>query len=243
MTTDKTGTERGYVVLASTMRSGSTLLKALLATAPDIAHLPENNFQKTLPSAKRRSELEKEFPEPFLLLKRPAWFHESSSYPRIPEDSQAKQIILLRDAYDTVRSVGRMLWGKKFDRFPGLAGQRLLARRYWVPITRNLVDHAERNPDRAVVVRYEDLLAAPEEETLRLFQFIGSSQAEGLRSYSTPETFKWKWGSDDGSPRIRTKEVQPPRPPSDEDRRRADTLNAIPEIAEIRKRVGYTDAS
>ena len=35
-----------FVLLLSTMRSGSTLLKALLANAPDISHLPEVDWQQ-----------------------------------------------------------------------------------------------------------------------------------------------------------------------------------------------------
>lgn len=230
---------RRYVILASTMRSGSTLLKALLATAPDIAHLPEVNFQKVLRSQKTRAEIEAQSSSPILLLKRPAWFNETRTYPKVPHYPGLKQIILLRDVYDTVRSVGRMLIGKRFDRFPGFWGQKVIAKHYWCPITRNLIRHAEKFPEQTALVRYEDILAEPEKETLRLFQFIGSGQQEGLRSYSTPEDFKWKWGSDDGSPRIRTKEVQPPRPPGTLDQQRAEDLARIPAIAEIRRLAGY----
>ncbi len=238
-----TSTEKRHVVLASTMRSGSTLLKALLATAPDIAHLPEINFQTLLFSPRHLARLDQSVPEPVLLLKRPAWFHETRHYPVVPDDPSVKRIILLRDAYDTVRSVGRMLLGKRFDRFPGLWGQRFLARRYWVPATHSLLAHAARHSEVATTVRYEDILKHPEEETLRLFRFVGSVQDTGLRSYETPETFRWKWGSDDGSPQIRTRTVQPPRKPSTEDVRRAASIAAIPAVRDLRAQAGYASQS
>ena len=223
------------------MRSGSTLLKALIATAPDVAHLPEVNFQKVLHSAKHRQELESSHAEPILLLKRPAWFQESQSYPRIPADFPVHRIILIRDVYETVRSVGRMMIGKTFDRIPGLWGQKLIATRYWAPITRNLLAHGQEHPIDSVTLTYESLLESPEERTLSIFQFLGSEQSTGIRSYSSPSDFKWKWGSDDGSPRIKSKEVQPPRKLGAKDQLRKDKICAIPRINEIRRAAGYSD--
>lgn len=221
------------------MRSGSTLLKALLGSAPDVAHLPEVNFQKVLPSAKLREEMESEYPEGILLLKRPAWFNETRSYPRIDENHPVRRIILLRDVYETVRSVGRMIGGKRFDRFPGLWGHRLLAKHYWAPVTRNLLRQARTHSNESILIFYESLLTDPENETLRILKFIGSTQEKGFRSYTSPENAKWKWGSDDGSPRIRTREVQPPRELSPRDRQHRDTLCADPVIREIRENAGW----
>lgn len=238
-TTDPQPPDRTFAVLASTMRSGSTLLKALLAGAPDVSHLPEVNFQSVLPSPAKRRKLEESAAEPILLLKRPAWFHETGRYPRIPDGLPVRRILLLRDAYETVRSVGRMLGGKRFDRFPGFPGQRFLARRYWAPVTRRLLAVAREHPGESILVRYETLLEAPEEETLRVFRFLGSVRTSGTRSYANPDGFRWKWGSDDGSERIRTKEVQPPRPLGAQETRRRERLLALPQIHRVREEAGY----
>lgn len=231
-----------YAVLLSTMRSGSTLLKALIASASDIAHMPEVNFQTVLQSSKKRSELEAAHPnEKILLLKRPAWFHETKRYPIVAGDFPVQRIILIRDVYETVRSVGRMMMGKTFDRFPGLWGQKLIAKRYWAPITKNLLQHGQRVPDQSLTVRYEDILREPEKETLTIFRFLGSEQTEGVRSYSMPENFRWKWGSDDGSPRIKSKEVLPPRDLSPTDQARKKIICGFPSIQEVRIAAGYQD--
>ncbi|MGE9290400.1 MAG: hypothetical protein ACQKBT_05395 [Puniceicoccales bacterium] len=231
-----------YAVLLSTMRSGSTLLKALIASAPDVAHMPEVNFQSVLRSERKRRELELRYPEErILLLKRPAWFQETGRYPSIPEGIPVQRIILLRDVYETVRSVGRMMLGKTFDRIPGVWGQKWIARHYWVPITRNLLRHGIDHPETSITVRYEQILHNPERETQAIFQFLGSEQNEGIRSYETPENFRWRWGSDDGSPRIRSKEVLPPRDLGPEDQQRKEWICSLPEVKAMREAAGYVN--
>jgi len=228
-----------YAVLLSTMRSGSTLVKALIGSAPDIAHLPETNFRKILSSRAEREALEAAHPERILLLKRPAWFHETRSYPVVPENLPCRRVLLIRDVYETVRSVGRMLGGKTFDRFPGLWGQKWIARRYWAPVTRNLLEHYRLRPEDSLLIRYEDVLSAPEEKTLRIFRFLGSEQWEGIRSYESPENFRWKWGSDDGSPRIKSRTVLPPRELGEKDQQRKQLIAGLPEIQKIREAAGF----
>ena len=230
---------RSYAALLSTMRSGSTLVKALLGSAPDIVHLPETNFRTILRSRTRQAALERAHPEGILLLKRPAWFNEAWTYPRMPGDPSVRCVVLLRDAFPTVRSVARMVAGKRGEQWTGLAGLRLLTRLYWAPVTRRLLAFAEGGEHPVAVVRYEDLLARPEEETLRLFRFLGSAQTEGVRRYGEPENAQWKWGRDDGSPRIRTREVQPPRPLGEADLRRKEALDRIPGVAALRRRAGF----
>ena len=230
---------RSYAALLSTMRSGSTLVKALLGSAPDIAHLPETNFRAVLRSPARQAALERAHPKGILLLKRPAWFNEAWTYPRVPRERPVRCVVLLRDAFPTVRSVARMLGGKRGEQWSGLAGLRLLTRLYWAPVTRRLLAFAEAGEHAVAVVRYEDILERPEEETLRLFHFLGSAQAEGVRRYGEPENARWKWGRDDGSPRIRTREVQPPRPLGEADLRRKAALDRLPGITELRRRAGF----
>jgi len=93
------------VFIISTMRSGSTLLKSLLANAPDTSHLAEVDFQKydhtnswklkTLSNAN------------ILILKKPAPF-DQQNYPLIPPVKKQKKIILVRDVYETVESIKTM---------------------------------------------------------------------------------------------------------------------------------------
>ncbi|MEM0965374.1 MAG: hypothetical protein AAGJ81_04370 [Verrucomicrobiota bacterium] len=223
------------------MRSGSTLLKALLATADDVAHLPEIDFQKTLIQPKCLHELERTASEPILLLKRPCWFNETKTYPRIPDLPPVRCIVLIRDAYETVRSVGRMLIGRSFDRLPGAWGYRWIALRYWAPVTQSLLETHEARPSMSILTRYEALMEQPEEQTVRIFNFLGSEKTVGTRSYETPENFRWKWGSDDGSARIRTKTVQPPRTHTEKDLALKAKINSLPPIQRLREKAGLTD--
>ena len=59
------------VCVASTMRSGSTLLKALLAEASDVSNLPEQNFQKFVSDAQAADKIAALDDNPIIVLKRP----------------------------------------------------------------------------------------------------------------------------------------------------------------------------
>ena len=72
------------VCVASTMRSGSTLLKALLAEASDVSNLPEQNFQKFVSDAQAADKIAALDDNPIIVLKRPGWYNEIGSYPRLP---------------------------------------------------------------------------------------------------------------------------------------------------------------
>jgi hypothetical protein len=226
-------------VLLSTMRSGSTLLKALLATAPDVSDLPETDFQR-FTGERACSRLCALGPEPILVLKRPAWFNEIGRYPRLPEVPRLKRIVLVRDAYPNVLSIRRML----FRHVPLLlrtnVGNRFLVERYWFPITERLAGLAAVDPIDTRLVRYEDVLEDPEGETARLFEFLGSARTEGTATYGAPADYEWKWGSDDGGERIRTLSVGRPREETSVDTRLAATISRSASVSALRRRLGYS---
>lgn len=228
--------EPSIVIIASTMRSGSTLAKALLAEADDVLNLPETNFQKQAVVDRILRQHQSGTP-PIKLLKKPCWYQETRSYPRLPDVPDLRVVALVRDVYDTVVSLRKMT----FRRLAGLVAPLVtswLARVYWVRVTNSLIELSENQPERVRLVRYEDLIADPIEQTRQLYQFIGSSRQEGTRTYSPPDNYSWRWGSDDGSPRIRSLEVQPPRAREQTDLRLLKLLQQD-EIVALRTRLGY----
>lgn len=225
-------------VIASTMRSGSTLLKALLGEAADVSHLPEVDFQryaKTEAAEERIGALSK---LPIVVLKKPAWYFEIGRYPRRPKIAGLKTILLVRDCYETVASLRKMTFGP-------LAGwlarfsNRFLAERYWAGVTANLLHLRDRSNEAIHLVRYEDLLADPVAVTETLFAFLGSTQANGINSYSKPAKFRWRWGVDDASDRIKSLTVQAPRDHGYRDRRLLEVIRSSEKIADLRRQLGY----
>ncbi|AKJ63345.1 sulfotransferase family protein [Kiritimatiella glycovorans] len=229
--------ERSVVVVLSTMRSGSTLLKALLATAPDVSDLPEVDFQR-FRHRRHLADIRDMSGAPVVVLKRPAWFHEVLSYPKLPRFEGVRKIVLFRDAYETVRSLRKMI----FHRLSGWTEpffNSLLAEHYWCRVTENLLNVQENDPEATIPVRYEDLVVQPEEVTRRLFSFIGSAREEGVNSYNPPTHHKWSWGKDDGGTKIRSLQVQPPPPTDYANRHLASVIRESERIARLRERLGY----
>ncbi len=227
------------VLILSTMRSGSTLLKALLATAPDVSDLPEINFQRYRgPNGWQNMTALSD--EPIVVLKHPAWFWEVKNYPRLPPFPQIKKIVLYRDAYQTVTSLQRMIAGRFADRFCSV-GVHLLAERYWCAVNERLCQPDIVEDPNTTWLRYEDLLQQPVAYTEQLFRFMGSSRKEGTDSYNRPEKHGWKWGQDDGSHKIRALQVQPPTPLNYDNTKLLNIIENSPRIKNLRHRLGYTD--
>ncbi len=244
--------DRTLAVIASTMRSGSTLLKALLQEAPDISQLSEINFQR-FASPRREASMWGLDDRPILLLKRPAWYHESGRYPRLPGVPQLRVIALVRDCYDTVESLRKMTF-RAVHSWASPVVDRWLATRYWVRVSRRLLELSERFPDAGSasrnpssagtcpcvrLVRYEDLVRQPIEITADLFAFLGSQQTSGVDSYSPPAGYRWRWGTDDNSPQIRSLRVQTPKEKAWTNLRLKTCIETSPEIADLRQRLGY----
>ena len=231
--------ERQLVIIASTMRSGSTLLKALLARAPDVSNLSEVNFQRFAGNQVDQEKLWGLDAHRILVLKRPAWYHEVARYPRLPNVAGHKVILLVRDVYDTVQSLRKMTFGRAAGVMAPLV-DGWLAINYWAGVNARIVQIQKELGDEARLVRYEDLVANPVEVTRELFQFIGSQQREGVDTYEEPENRRWRWGSDDSSPAIRSLQVQPPRIVNPSNARLMRIIGASKKIAELRERLGYS---
>lgn len=227
------------VVIASTMRSGSTLLKALLAEAEDVLNLPETNFQnpKTVNHVLSRHG---ESDAPIKLLKKPAWYQESKRYPKLPHGHAVKTIALVRDVYDTVFSLRKMTFRSLAVPFSPLV-TRWLAEVYWVNVTSHLLTLSKKNPDSVKLIRYEDLVQDPVTMTADLFRFIGSARTAGTSEYSRPDSYSWRWGSDDGSPNIKTLRVQPALKKTRDEPRLLRVINNSKRIVETRESLGYLD--
>ncbi|GAB5560178.1 MAG: hypothetical protein SynsKO_18250 [Synoicihabitans sp.] len=232
--------DRTIAVLLSTMRSGSTLLKALLAQAPDISDLPETDFQPYADAAKR-DRLEALSDERILLLKRPGWFNEVGRYPRLPAHPNVKAIALVRDTYAFGLSARRMVFRHvPFLQRSGL-GNRFLVERYWRGVNQRLLDLSRRDEMPTYLVRYEDVLADPIGQTAAMFKFLGSDQTDGVETYSRPEGYSWQWGKDDGGAVIKSLKVQPQRPIDYADRKLFAAIKGSEATLQLRRELGYPE--
>lgn len=230
-------TSNQIVCVASTMRSGSTLLKALLAEADDVSNLPEKDFQKFHRQPDAATVIQALDDHPIVVLKRPGWYNEIGRYPRLPNVEGLKTIVLIRDVYDTVESLRKMTF-RKLAPWVGRFVDGWLAKRYWLGMTQELLNLYQQNGRDTHLVRYEDLTSNPIEETKKLFGFVGSSQTEGVDTYSKPDDFRWRWGSDDNSENIKSLKVQA-RPRRSQTNERLLQIMETPEIEEFRRKLGY----
>ena len=228
--------QKTIVFIVSTMRSGSTLLKSLLATAPDISHLPETDFSKY--HGKRSWRLKTLSADPIIVVKKPAPF-ANDNYPALPQLARTKTIVLVRDAYESVRSLKKMV-----DQvYPDLSEQwtyQELLNNYWLPVTSSLLDKAGQAGPDWLLVRYEDLIQTPIPITEKLFRFIGSQQRDGVDRYTPPSSYEWAWGNDDGGDKIKSFRVQY-EPPVRADEQLLQLITSSPAVATLRERLGYTD--
>lgn len=226
------------VVVASTMRSGSTLLKALLAEAPDVSNLPEINFQRFGHGSQAAARISRLDERPIVVLKRPAWYHEASTYPRLPALEGLKCIALVRDVYPTVVSLRQMSLGQLAPFAPS-GVNHFLVNRYWATVTARLHALTVSLGDQARLVRYEDLIRDPVYVTRELFRFMGSACDTGVDCYRWPKGYRWRWGSDDGGERIKTLCVQPPQPCLYDDPGLRRTIERSAAAKALRQALGY----
>ncbi len=187
-----------FVLLLSAMRSGSTLLKALLAEAPDIEQIPEVEFQVRGNRFYVYQRFYRLSPLPIVVLKRPANYSDYRTYPRLPQ-GEYKIIRLVRNPLDTLLSLRGMNPHLKVEK----PDEELMD--YWATTLENL---ARLKHPQMVTVRYEDLIEQPKAVTARLFAFIGSQQREGVNHYRKPRNYEWQWRKDDGGEVIKSLRVQ-----------------------------------
>lgn len=106
----------------------------------------------------------------------------------------AKFILLIRHCMDVVASGVEMCpWGLSrfgFDtyvnQFPGNSVAAIAA--YWLTCNMQNLEFAEKYPDNCIMVRYEDLVADPEETTAQIFGFLDAEYKPGMAAaaFSTP---------------------------------------------------------
>ncbi len=196
------GAPKQFVLMTGTMRSGSTLLKALLAEADDVSHLLEVEFghypliwpELTLWCFYSLSN------KPIIVLKRPAQFDIYNHIPFENSFVRLKIIITLRNPYDTILSLKNAYKGSKT--YPELA-------EYWCRSMEMILDDKRLLSHDVLFSKYEDLVKEPVAQTEKIFKFINSRRTEGVRTYTASTTFKkFKLGRDDGFGKIKTGEVQ-----------------------------------
>lgn len=225
------------VFLISAMRSGSTLLKSLLANAPDTSHLPETDFQQyNRQNAWRINALS---PARILILKKPATY-DDFTYPLFPPIKNHKKIVLVRDAYETILSLQQMNQQPHLTDYKDWSFEKLL-HEYWCMIYGNILQTVDLAAPNVQFIRYEDLVADPVQHTQSLFQFMGSAQQSGVSNYLPPDSYEWGWGKDDGGSVIKTLKVQHhPKP-----RTNQALLNLIAQsetAQQLRMQLGYIES-
>ncbi|MDQ8186390.1 sulfotransferase [Pelagicoccus sp. SDUM812002] len=227
---------RTIAIELSTMRSGSTLLKALMSAAPDISSLPEVNFTK-YQSTDALQKIHALCEERIIVLKRPSWFNDASRYPKLPAVPNTRQLILTRDVHTNVASLRKMVFRKLEPYLPKGPIDRWLAN-YWSKSYDSLLSRFPDDGPENFWVPYEDLVRDPIQWTEKIFAFLGSERTEGVDSYPPPKDFEWKWGSDDGGDKIKSLKVQPnPIPQSSLDI--LARVRDIPRVAQTRQKLGY----
>ena len=170
--------KKTIVLIMCCARSGSTLLKALLAEAPDVSHLPEINFRRYLSNKYHLCFASHRFStKRIIVFKRPHWFNNVKDKLSIPDSKNIKVIFLVRDVYDTVVSLEKRTKVNCLN-----IGKKELVE-FWCnanEMIMNTVAHIKQN---VYFVRYEDLLKNAEDVTKMLFKFIGSCRRDGTNTY------------------------------------------------------------
>jgi|GEM_PF-449740 len=188
-------------VLYSAMRSGSTLLKALLGTNFEVSHLPEVQLQEW-PREKYAFyfRLWCAARQPVVVLKKPCFYSEVPYYPFIPPIS-FMPIVLIRNPVDTVLSLVKRSSANKRVKL-GLDTYGKSPLDYWCEVYRNIFEHFKARPASPHIVFYEELVAEPQRVTEKLFRFLGMKNTTGVKNYEPYG--KWLWGQDDAGELIRT---------------------------------------
>ena len=197
---------RTCVLVLSSMRSGSTLLKSVLGQAADVSLLDEFNF---VPYADHNRYffhwlVSRLSDRRIVVLKKP--FNNMAElkalYGRVPLDGPLR-IVLYRSPYDTLLSLKAMQRKYGYRQF---ADDECVA--YWCDTYEAIFANTDTARD-TLAVRYEDLTREPAAVTQRIFRFIGSRHDSGVDRYGAHD---WKKGRDDDSDKIRSGAVQPARP-------------------------------
>lgn len=205
------------VYIMSAQRSGSTLLKALLANEPSISHLPEIS------------------PNPYALHKFSSqyYFHRLAKQQiivfKIPRSPRVAQypvigagidyyIYLFRNPVDVAlsmlssqREVNQIGMLPPFEDLREATDGQILDRslRYWLETNKMISAAVAANSAMKIkYISYESLVAQPEENLRSLLAFIGIQASGSFTTYNAYDDKNgWQWGRDDGGNLIRLKKV------------------------------------
>lgn len=196
------------IVIQSLMRSGSTLLKALIANSPDVSHLneakglclpgPETHALRLLNRYLYYGSVHALSRRRVLVLKTPIPFDGRAS--PVPPSLDARIIILLRHPGPIFHSCKKMSHELRMSR-----SEREI-RTYVRHAGRELVGLTRLPGRRPLVISYEELVSRTTETMSQVFDFIGVEAAH-TDTYSMPDS-GWRWNRDDGGERIRTLRVR-----------------------------------
>jgi len=216
------------VLIVGSMRSGSTLLKALLAEAPDVPNLPEIEYNKYKIYNRYAIyyKIYKLSKKRVVVLKKPGLY----SVPFSREFVRLKIIILTRNVVDCAKSLKVMnsTWdaGKAVD--------------YWCDVYENILRNKRLLTHNVIFVKYEDLVNNPKKITKKIFAFIGSVQKQGLDHYKKPESFDWDWGIDDGGDKIKSLKIQGLSTKEKKiDKKLLNVVKSSDRVESLMKRFGY----
>ena len=184
------------VLIYSSIRSGSTLLKALLATRSDVTNLPEVDFNIA-------PALAQYIPNKITVFKKPNF---KFNYPALPGNFDYKMIVLIRNPYDTILSIYKAFLETKPELTFNLTEEIMVEQ--WSNLYEQINTKFYDTKNEKLVVLYEKLIQDPIGETNNLFEFIGSQNTKGVDTYCFPKNFQWEWGRDDGGDTIKTLQVQ-----------------------------------
>lgn len=221
------------VLILSVMRSGSTLLKALLGEAQDISHLPEVDFRKysnnSYHAYRKAYFLSK---KRIIILKYPG-----KAINLAPKLDRFKFIVLTRDVYGVVQSLQNrhkdteLKHKTKFDWV-----------RHWCLVNQRILDSVQLMNIDFCTVHYEDLLIEPRAITKKLFAFLGSKQIKGVEHYHKPKNSNWEWGQGDGGEKIKKlKVIQECSDEKIQDEELHNIIENFQEIQLLREKFGYLD--
>jgi len=188
-----------FVLILSSMRSGSTLLKALLAEAPEVEQLEELHFEITGNKFYVYWVFFRYSKQSIVVIKQPAFYNNAAVYPQLPS-LECKAIILIRHPVECLLSI------KDMNQRLGHPQSEEEIIDYWVQVYGNMVPLQKK--ENVMVLQYEALTQSPEQLTLDLFQFIGSKRTSGTATYAPPQRGGWEWGKGDGGHVIRSQRVQ-----------------------------------
>ncbi len=224
---------KSFVFIVSAQRSGSTLLKALLAVAPDVSHLPEVPFH--LYGSRSAWQLKTLSDKPIIVLKKPSWPDEFN-YPQIPSIGPQKILLLIRHPYETLVSTGKMYEAMDSDFWQKWDYENMLYD-YWLPTYEGILARNLQLQPNVCIIRYEALVSKPIEYTSELFRFIGSKQKKGTNTY-LKRSENWTFMKDDGSDRINSLKVQSNLLPRDNEQL-LNLLRNEPRVSAVLSQYGY----